>query len=216
MRTWAGTYLRDHLLPDLRLAGWTPDWHGGFPAFQFYMVVPFLVILLIDAIPFVLYGVAFKLVTVLGILTLRGRGRSAGRSAIRARPSWRWRPCPSSSTDVHHLRGTSPRRWRGSSPSRSACRWRWSTWGWSSGASAPGGRAWAAGLLRLVALTHLIPALFAVGGTIVLLGFHRGRAQTRWVLTMAPVAAAIAAFWALLFVWRRAYLNDMGWEKLEP
>ena len=67
-----------------------------------------------------------------------------------------------------------------------------------------------------MALTHLIPALFAVGGTIVLLGFHRGRAQTRWVLTMAPVAAAIAAFWALPFVWRRAYLNDMGWEKLEP
>jgi len=39
---WAFGYLRDHLLPDLRLAGWTPDWYGGFPVFQFYMVVPFL------------------------------------------------------------------------------------------------------------------------------------------------------------------------------
>jgi len=39
---WAFAYLRDHLLPDLRLAGWTPDWYAGFPVFQFYMVVPFL------------------------------------------------------------------------------------------------------------------------------------------------------------------------------
>ena len=39
---WAFAYLRDHLLPDLRLAGWTPDWYAGFPVFQFYMVLPFL------------------------------------------------------------------------------------------------------------------------------------------------------------------------------
>lgn len=39
---WAFAYLRDHLLPDLRLTGWTPDWYAGFPVFQFYMVLPFL------------------------------------------------------------------------------------------------------------------------------------------------------------------------------
>jgi hypothetical protein len=39
---WAFSYLRDQLLPDLRLAGWTPDWYAGFPVFQFYMVLPFL------------------------------------------------------------------------------------------------------------------------------------------------------------------------------
>lgn len=46
---WAFAYLRDHLLPDLRLAGWTPDWYAGFPVFQFYMVVPFVAMVLLNA-----------------------------------------------------------------------------------------------------------------------------------------------------------------------
>ncbi|MCU1497352.1 MAG: hypothetical protein JWM47_1305 [Acidimicrobiales bacterium] len=41
---WGPRYLLDHLLPHGRLSGWTPDWYDGFPAFQFYMVVPALVI----------------------------------------------------------------------------------------------------------------------------------------------------------------------------
>ncbi len=39
---WGFGFLRDTLLPGFRLSGWTPDWYAGFPAFQFYMVVPFL------------------------------------------------------------------------------------------------------------------------------------------------------------------------------
>ena len=46
---WAFAYLRDHLLPSLRLAGWTPDWYAGFPVFQFYMVVPFLAMVALNA-----------------------------------------------------------------------------------------------------------------------------------------------------------------------
>jgi hypothetical protein len=46
---WAFAYLRDHLLPDLRLAGWSPDWYAGFPVFQFYMVVPFLGMVALNA-----------------------------------------------------------------------------------------------------------------------------------------------------------------------
>ena len=39
---WGPRYLVDHLLPHFRLSGWTPDWYDGFPAYQFYMVVPSL------------------------------------------------------------------------------------------------------------------------------------------------------------------------------
>ena len=46
---WAFGYLRDVLLPDLRLSGWTPDWYAGFPAFHFYMVVPFLGMVVLNA-----------------------------------------------------------------------------------------------------------------------------------------------------------------------
>ena len=41
---WGPRYLLDHLIPQGRLSGWTPDWYNGFPAYQFYMVVPYLLI----------------------------------------------------------------------------------------------------------------------------------------------------------------------------
>ncbi len=44
---WGPRYLIDHLLPQLRLSGWTPDWYDGFPAYQFYMVVPSLLVVLL-------------------------------------------------------------------------------------------------------------------------------------------------------------------------
>lgn len=48
---WGPAFLRDHLLPHLRLTGWTPDWYAGFPAYVFYMVIPSLVIVLINVGP---------------------------------------------------------------------------------------------------------------------------------------------------------------------
>ncbi|MCU1358473.1 MAG: hypothetical protein JWM89_3891, partial [Acidimicrobiales bacterium] len=44
---WGPRYLLDHLLPHFRLSGWTPDWYDGFPAYQFYMVIPSLLVVLI-------------------------------------------------------------------------------------------------------------------------------------------------------------------------
>ena len=46
---WGPAFLRDHLLPSFRLSGWTPDWYDGFPAYQFYMVVPALLIVALNA-----------------------------------------------------------------------------------------------------------------------------------------------------------------------
>ena len=46
---WAPAYLRDVLIGELRLTGWTHDWYAGFPAFTFYMVVPSLLVVWIDA-----------------------------------------------------------------------------------------------------------------------------------------------------------------------
>ena len=45
---WGPAYLRDELLPNFRLTGWTPDWYAGFPAYTFYMVVPSLLIVWLD------------------------------------------------------------------------------------------------------------------------------------------------------------------------
>ncbi len=46
---WGPAFMRDHLLTSGRLTGWTPDWYAGFPAYQYYMVVPALAILAVNA-----------------------------------------------------------------------------------------------------------------------------------------------------------------------
>ena len=46
---WAPAYLRDVLLGDLRLTGWSQDWYAGFPAFTFYMVIPSLLVVIVEA-----------------------------------------------------------------------------------------------------------------------------------------------------------------------
>ena len=65
---WGPAYLRDELLPNWQLSGWSMDWYAGMPVYRFYMVVPALAIVALDVLfP---YGVAFKLVAVAGLITL--------------------------------------------------------------------------------------------------------------------------------------------------
>lgn len=45
---WGPMYLMREVLPQWRLSGWSPDWYAGFPAFQFYMVVPMLAIVVLN------------------------------------------------------------------------------------------------------------------------------------------------------------------------
>lgn len=45
---WAPAYLRDVLLSELRLTGWSHDWYVGFPVFTFYMVTPFILIVILN------------------------------------------------------------------------------------------------------------------------------------------------------------------------
>jgi hypothetical protein len=59
-------YLRDVLLPEGRILGWSQDWFAGYPVFYFYFPLPSLAIVLLDL--FLPYGVAFKLVAVAGLL----------------------------------------------------------------------------------------------------------------------------------------------------
>jgi len=70
---WAFAYLRDHLLPDLRLAGWSPDWYAGFPVFQFYMVVPFLGMVALNT------GLGGAVAILPAAASLLLAGRAAGR-----------------------------------------------------------------------------------------------------------------------------------------
>src|SRR5438552_249008 len=74
---WGPAYLRDHLLPHGRITGWAPDWYDGFPALTFYFPLPSLLIVILNAV--IPYNVAFKLVTILGVLGLPVAAWAFGR-----------------------------------------------------------------------------------------------------------------------------------------
>ncbi|MEA3510299.1 MAG: hypothetical protein U9R51_02585 [Actinomycetota bacterium] len=60
--------LKDVLLPSGRLFGWSGAWYAGFPALYFYFPIPALLTVILDV--FIPYGVAFKLVTIVGLVAL--------------------------------------------------------------------------------------------------------------------------------------------------
>ncbi len=60
--------LLEDILPTGRLMGWSMDWYAGFPALYFYFPLPALTTVLLDLV--LPYGVAFKITTILGLLAM--------------------------------------------------------------------------------------------------------------------------------------------------
>ena len=215
---WGPAFIRDHLIPELRLTGWTADWYAGFPAFHFYMVVPALGIV---ALSYVLpYGIAFKLVTVLGVVALPVGAWALGRMSRLPFPA----PALLALFVLPFLFDQHYWIWGGNIGSMLAGEFAYAIsltltlvylGVLVSGLRTGRHRVLAAVLLALVGLCHLIPALFALGATVVLAGFFRGVRQMKWLAVTLPLAGLLAAFWLLPFWWRRNYVNDMGWEKLD-
>jgi hypothetical protein len=73
---WAPAFLRDHLLANFRLTGWTSAWYAGFPAFTFYMVVPSLLIVWLDIGLTPWLGIPLAAAVVAGAAALQARLRT--------------------------------------------------------------------------------------------------------------------------------------------
>ncbi len=76
---WGPAYLRDELLPSLRLSGWTPDWYAGFPAFHFYMVLPALAIVILNVGLPTLLALPFLAALAVLVTVVDRRGLISGR-----------------------------------------------------------------------------------------------------------------------------------------
>jgi hypothetical protein len=61
-------FLKEYLLPKLKIIGWCPGWFAGFPLFQFYFPLLFVLSVLISYI--IPLQISFKIVTVLGTFLL--------------------------------------------------------------------------------------------------------------------------------------------------
>lgn len=61
-------FMRDYLLPNGKIIGWSPGWYAGFPMFQFYF--PPLFVLAASVSYVIPLQISFKIVTVLGTFLL--------------------------------------------------------------------------------------------------------------------------------------------------
>jgi hypothetical protein len=214
---WGPAYIRDDLLPHGRLTGWSPDWYAGFPAFQFYMLPPALLVVLLDVV--LPYGIALKVVTVLGLVTMPLAAYVMGRLMRLPFPG----PPLLAVATVPFIFDRAWTIYGGNAASTLAGEYSFSIslslalvfFGvLSRGLETGRHRGLASALLALVILCHAIPAFFAIVGAVVLVLL---RFDWRRVVFAAPVLAVgclLTAFWSIPFVLRRGYLTDMGWEKL--
>ncbi|WP_334142437.1 hypothetical protein [Rhabdothermincola sp.] len=211
---WAPAYLRDHLLPAGRLTGWTPDWYDGFPAFHFYMVIPSLVIALLSYV--LPYGLAFKLVAVSGVLTLPVAGWAFGRLTRLPFPV----PALLAVGMTAFLFDRSFSIYGGNIPSTLAGEFAFSislTFALlylgvlGRGLETGRHRGWAATLLALTALCHLIPLFFALAGTVIwfVLALGWRRLDPRLAGTLVAVSAIAAAGLAVFTSFAREIV--VGW-----
>ncbi len=213
---WGPAYLRDHILPHFWLSGWSPDWYAGFPMYVFYMVPPALLVVLLDVI--LPYGVALKLVSILGVLSLPVCAWAFGKLAGFKFPV----PPMLAIASVFFLFDETFQIYGGNIASTMAGEFSFSialslamlflgvfAYGMRTGKH----RALAAGLFALAALCHVIVMFFALIGAVVLFLLWADRKRLWYAATVGVVAALLCAFWYLPF-WRYApYMTDMFYER---
>ena len=214
---WGPAYLRDHLLPSGRLTGWSPDWYAGFPAYHFYMVLPSLAIAVAS---FVMpYGVAFKLVSIVGVVSLPLAAAALVRIAGLRFPG----PTLAALFMLPFLFDTSFSIYGGNVASTLAGEFAYSISlslmlvylgvvmrGLRTGRH----RVLAGVLLALVGLSHLIPAIFAVAATGLAFIMRPRRRNFRWLCVVGTLGASLGAFWLLPFWWWRDYYHNIDWVNL--
>jgi len=205
-------FLRDTLLPSGRLMGWSMDWYAGFPALYFYFPLPALTIVALDVL--LPYGVAFKLVTVAGLVALPGASYFFARGMGFSRPVATVGGIAGSSfafMESYTIYG-------GNTLSTMAGEYSFS---WSLALSlvylgivirnvreGKGFTLGAAIALALTALSHVITTLVVVLASIPLLLRRRGPAA---VVGAWTVGFGLTAFWALPLLARLGYTNSMNW-----
>lgn len=237
---WFPAYLRDHLLPSLRVAGWSNDWFGGFPAGQFYFPVPALVTVALDVV--LPYGVALKLTTAIGPVLMPAAAYSFFRG-IRVR-----RPGPelvavatvcflyfkgiattaAAGTDQANIQfnqrimgGTLVSSLAGEYSFAFALTLALFALGALAYSLRTGRRtALAAVLLGLTVMSHVVVGMFAVVGALVIVTValtNRYRAA-RWTLGIAAAIGAVAmlltAFWSVPLLATFGYTANMRYTKI--
>ena len=220
---WGPAFLRDHLLNNFRLAGWSMDWYAGLPVYRYYMVVPALFIVGLNLV--LPYGIAIKIAAVIGILTLPYCAWLFGRFARFAYPI----PEMLAIAATIFLYDESFTIYGGNIASTMAGEFSFSI---ALSLSILGfalvargletGKYLAAGsiVVALSALSHGIVLLFVFGGVALMLLFwipqkidgRRDNTSVVFGVKIIGLAILLSAFWVIPFVTSHAYMTDMKYE----
>jgi hypothetical protein len=212
---WAPAYLRDHLLSNFKLSGWSMDWYSGLPIYRFYMVVPALMIVLLDVI--LPYGIAIKIIAVIGILTLPFVSWLFGRFAKFAYPI----PELFAIAATIFLFDESFTIYGGNIASTMAGEFSFSIalslamLGFAllaKGLDTGKHRVSAAIIISLSALSHGIVLLFVFGGAALMLVVWNKRESLQFGAKVIALAVLLSSFWVIPFVTSHAYMTDMKYE----
>ena len=233
----------ESLISHGHLTGWDPGWYDGFPLYTFYFTVPDAFIAVLGWI--IPYGVAFKLGTVLGSVLLPVCAWAGGRF-FRLPPPL---PAVLAAATLPFLFDTTYTILGGNLFSTLAGEYSYSFslslailfLGLFASAVREGRhRGWAAVVLAGCVLSHIVPAMYALGGAVVLtavelLPARWGIGDSRQVLwrgddTVAQVPRRRILWWAgstlgiglLLSGWwlvpfglEHAYTTSMGYTNVE-
>jgi len=211
-------FLKSSLIPHGHLTGWDPGAYDGFPLYTFYFPLPdTLAAVLGYVIPF---NIAFKLVTILGSLTLPVAAWAFGRLAGLERP----RPAVLALATLPFLFNQTFTIDGGNLYSTLAGEYSFSL-GLSCallflGTAIRGMRTGqyrvaAALLLSACVLSHVVAALFAlVGALVVFLVYVPSWRRAWWMVSVFGTAFLLVAWWAVPFVAYQAYSTTMGWQNV--
>ena len=212
---YAPAFLRDTLLPGGRLMGWSNDWFAGFPIFYFYFPLPSLIMVALDLV--LPYGVAFKSVTIVGLLALPlsayylARSMRLGKhvSVVAAAAGAVFAFLESYSIYGGNIASTLAGEF---------------AYSWSFSLSLiylallmRGVREdrkylkWAALAMAAMALSHVLTTIVAIFASLFVLPWRRGFWRT---IAVWAWGFSIAAFWALPLVARIGLSSDMAWTPL--
>ncbi|MEX2132567.1 MAG: hypothetical protein WEB67_00390 [Acidimicrobiia bacterium] len=207
--------LRDSLLPEGRILGWSDDWFAGFPAFYFYFPLPSLTIVFLDL--FIPYGVAFKVVTVVGLVALPFAAYFLARAMNLSRSI----AVVAATSGAVFAFMESFNIYGGNIASSLAGEFSYS-WSFSLslvylGLLIKGVRddrrflKWAALALALTALSHILTTIVVVFASLFVIGWKKGLVSSALVWVWG---FAIAGFWALPLLARIGLTSDMAWTPL--
>jgi len=232
-------FLKSNLLNHGQLTGWDPGWYDGFPLYTYYFVLPDLIGALLSYV--VPYALAFKWITVLGSVLLPVSAWAMGRLFGLRRAG----PGALAALTLCFLFDYTFTIYGGNLFSTLAGEYAYSlsivfallflglvARGLRTGRH----RGWAALVLAACILAHIVPALFALAGAVLLIAMEMLPARIRprdtwhaqpsdvvvaqvlsrpqalwWGVSTLAIGGLLVAFWWVPFGTEQAYSTSLGY-----